>query len=117
MNERINPFADLSNPPTFATKPKAAKPVEEETIARIAEQNNFPSRQATKTPKVERRKPRTHRTGRNVQFNVKVTAATNDKIYKLADEKKVTLGELLELAMAALEREGASGASGQQRLS
>jgi hypothetical protein len=26
----------------------------------------------------------------------------------LADEKKVTLGELLEKAMAALEREGAS---------
>jgi endonuclease/exonuclease/phosphatase (EEP) superfamily protein YafD len=54
-------------------------------------------------------KPRTHRTGRNVQFNSKVTAETNAKIYKLADEKEVTLGELLEMAMAALEREGAAG--------
>ncbi len=107
MNERINPFADLSNPPTFATKPKAAKSVEEATITALAEQNNFPSRQATKPAKPERRKPRTHRTGRNVQFNSKVTAETNAKIYKLADEKKVTLGELLELALAALEREGA----------
>lgn len=107
MNERINPFADLSNPPTFVTKPKATKSVEESTITMLAEQNNFPSRQATKTPKVERRKPRTHRTGRNVQFNSKVTAETNAKIYKFADEKKVTLGELLEMAMAALEREGA----------
>ena len=108
MNERINPFADLSNPPTFATKPKAAKSVEESTITTLAEQNNFPSRQATKPVKPERRKPRTHRTGRNVQFNSKVTAETNAKIYRIADERKVTLGELLELAMAALEREGVS---------
>jgi hypothetical protein len=113
MSERIDPFADLANPPTFATKPKAAKPVEETAISLLAEQNNFPSRQATKSVKPERRKPRTHRTGRNVQFNSKVTAETNAKIYKLADERKVTLGELLEMAMAALEREGASGASGQ----
>jgi hypothetical protein len=108
MNERINVFADLNNPPAFTTKPKATKPVEEAAITKLAEQNNFTSRQATRPVKVERRKPRTHRTGRNVQFNVKVTAETNNKIYKLADERKVTLGELLELAMVALEREGAS---------
>jgi len=49
MSERVNPFANINQEPTpvFTTKPKAAKPVEEETIARIAEQNNFPSRQAT----------------------------------------------------------------------
>jgi hypothetical protein len=111
MSERVNPFANIDRePPVFATKPKAAKPVEEETIARIAEQNNFPSRQATtKPPKTERRKPRTHRTGRNVQFNSKVSTETFNKIYKLADEKKVPLGELLKLAVEALEREGAAG--------
>jgi hypothetical protein len=110
MSDRVNPFADINQEaPVFATKPKAAKPIAEETIARIAEQNNFTSRQAPKpTPKVERRKPRTHRTGRNVQFNAKVTTETNDKIYKLADERKVPLGELLKLAVDALEREGAS---------
>jgi hypothetical protein len=74
MSERLNPFANINqDPPVLTTKAKAAKPVEEETIARIAEQNNFPSRQATKPPKADRRKPRIHRTGRNVQFNAKAT--------------------------------------------
>jgi hypothetical protein len=107
MSGRVNPFADLNDPPIFTTKPKNERPVEEEVITRIGEQNNFPSRQAAKAPKVQRRKPRTHRTGRNQQFNAKATAETIAKIYKLADEKKVPLGELLRLAVDALEREGA----------
>ena len=82
--------------------------VEETAIAELAERNNFPSRQAAKSQKTERRKPRIHRTGRNVQFNAKATAETVAKIYKLADERKITLGELLRLAVDALEREGAS---------
>jgi hypothetical protein len=106
MSDRVNPFADLKEPPVFGTKPKPERAIAPEALAQIAEQNNFPSRQATKQPKAERRKPRTHRTGRNVQFNAKVTAETNRKIYKLADDRKVTLGELLELAVDALERKG-----------
>jgi hypothetical protein len=104
MNQRINPFADLSDPPTFTTKPKRDKPVAEETIAHLAEQNNFPSRQPAKAPKAERRKPRIHRTGRNVQFNAKMTKETIDKIYKLANDMNVPLGEVLRLALDALER-------------
>lgn len=106
MSERVNPFANVKEPPVFTTKPKPEKPVEEETIARIAEQNNFPSRQATKPAKVERRKPRVYRTGRNQQFNAKVTVETMNKIYKLADERKVPIGELLRLSLDALERAG-----------
>ena len=108
MSTRVNPFANLSDPPTFTTKPKREKPVEEETIAHLAEQNNFPSRQATKTPKEPKRKPRIHRTGRNQQFNAKATAETIKRIYKLADDMGVTLGELLERACDALERAGVS---------
>jgi hypothetical protein len=106
MSERVNPFANLKDPPSFTTKPKPEKPVEEDMIADIAKRNNFPSRQAPKAPKVERRKPRIHRTGRNQNFNAKATAETIAKIYKLADERKVPLGELLRLAVEALEREG-----------
>lgn len=109
MSERVNPFANLADPPVFTTKPKAEKPVEEGTISRLAADNNFPSRQPAKVSKVEKRKARTYRTGRNVQFNAKVTAETNAKIYRLADEKGVVIGELLELAMSALEREGGPG--------
>jgi hypothetical protein len=105
MSERVNPFANVKEPPVFTTKPKPEKPVEEETIARIAEQNNFPSRQATKPAKVERRKPRVYRTGRNQQFNAKVTAETMAKIYRQADELGVALGEWMRLAAEAIERE------------
>jgi hypothetical protein len=109
MSERVNPFAPINEAtPVFTTKPRAEKRVEEKVIAELAERNNFPSRQAAKPPKVERRKPRIHRTGRNQQFNAKATAETIDKIYKLANEKKVPLGEILRLAMEALEREGVS---------
>jgi hypothetical protein len=108
MNERVNPFAILKDPPAFSTKPKPEKPVEEEALAQIAEENNFTSRQAPKpAKKTERRKPRLHRTGRNVQFNAKATAETIAKFYRLADERKVTLGQLFEMAVDALEREGA----------
>lgn len=103
MTQRVNPFAILNEPlPSFTTKPKREKPIEEETISHIAEQNNFTSRQPPK-PKVPRRKPRIHRTGRNQQFNAKATAETIDKFYKLANERNVPLGELLRLALEALE--------------
>ena len=107
MSERVNPFAQITeDAPVFTTKPRAEKRVEETAIAQLAEQNNFPSRQAAKAPKTERRKPRIHRTGRNQQFNAKATAETIGRIYKLADDRKVPLGELLRLAVDALERDG-----------
>ena len=66
MSTRVNPFANLADPPVFATKPRKEKPVEEETIARIAEDNNFPSAgKPRKPPKELRRKGRVYRTGRN----------------------------------------------------
>jgi len=108
MSERVNPFKHLSDPPVFTTKPRTDQPVEEDAIARIAEQNNFPSRQAAKPTKTERRKPRIHRTGRNVQFNAKAKAETISRVYKQADEMKVTLGEWMERAVDALDRAGGS---------
>jgi hypothetical protein len=109
MNERVNPFAMLKEAPAFSTKPKPEKPVEVEVLNQIAEDNNFTSRQAPKAAKkAERRKPRIHRTGRNVQFNTKATAEYIAKFYRLADEKKVTVGECFEMAVDALEREGVS---------
>jgi hypothetical protein len=103
MIERVNPFADLSDVPVFTTKAKPDKPVEKEIIARIAEDNNFPSRQAARPAKIEKRKPRTYRTGRNTQFHAKATPETIQRFYKLADEKKVPLGELLKLGVDALD--------------
>jgi methylmalonyl-CoA mutase N-terminal domain/subunit len=108
MSERVNPFASIQDAPVFTTKPRTEKPVEEAAIARIAEDNRFPSRQAAKPAKPERRKPRIHRTGRNQQFNAKATAETISRVYKQADEMKVTLGEWMQRAADALDREGVS---------
>lgn len=106
MSDRVNPFAHIKeDPPVFTTKPRAEKRVEETTITQIAEQHNFPSRQAVKPPKGERRKPRIHRTGRNQQFNAKATAQTISRVYKQADAMKITLGEWMERAADALEKE------------
>jgi hypothetical protein len=100
MNTRVNAFADLSKPPAFTTKdPRKEKPVEEETIARIAEQNNFPSRESPKP----RRKQRRYRTGRNQHLGIRATDETVQRFYKAADDRNVPLGELLRLALDALE--------------
>jgi hypothetical protein len=107
MSGRVNAFADLSEPPAFTTKPRRHGPVAEETIARIAEDNNFPSRQAAKPPKEPRRKRRLYTTGRNRQFNLKVRDETLERFYKIADERRVSLCELFEQALDALEGEGA----------
>jgi hypothetical protein len=45
-----------------------------------------------------------HRTGRNQQINIKATTETIERFYKLADERRVALGELLEHALNALEK-------------
>jgi hypothetical protein len=108
MNTRVNPFATLSDPPVFTTKTKTEKPIATETMERIAEDNNFPSRQAAKPPKEPRRKRRVYTTGRNRQFNIKATAETVERFYKMADQRHVPLCELLEQALDALDRAGGS---------
>jgi hypothetical protein len=100
---RVNAFESLDDPPVFGTKPKPVKPVEKASIAQLAEEHNFPSRQAAKTPKESRQKARTHRTGRNVQFNCKATSETVQRFYKSADDRSVVLGELMRLGMDALD--------------
>ena len=107
MSGRVNPFADLNSPmPPFALKPRKETQPEEDTIARIAKENNFPSRQPSKAVKEPKRKRRVYRTGRNQQFNLKATSETVERFYKMADERKVALGALLEQALDALERAG-----------
>ena len=61
-------------------------------------------------PRPPRRVAR-HRTGRNRQLNVKATAETIERFYKLADQRRVALGELLEQALDALEKSAGQGGS------
>lgn len=110
---RTNAFADVTTAlPTFQTKPKASQPVAADQVERIAKEHNFPSRQPVKAkPRTPRRIAR-YRTGRNQQFNIKATTETIERFYKLADERRVALGELLEQALDALEK--APGHSGSE---
>jgi hypothetical protein len=105
--QRVNPFASLTeNMPVFEPRPRQDNPVARETIDRNAEDNNFPSRQAPRAPKEPKRKRRVYRTGRNRQLSIKATNETVERFYKLADERKIQLGALLDEALDALERAG-----------
>lgn len=105
--ERINPFADLAD---FEKKPaaKPVRPVEKDQIEKIAQENGFPSRQPAKAipEAIALSRPiRRYRTGRNQQINIKATSATIERLYRLADAERLPLGELLERAIDAFERD------------
>jgi hypothetical protein len=98
---RANPFTDLGD---FAPKAQP-KPVEPQQIERIASEMGFPSRQVSAAPVVAKPAPRRrYTTGRNQQLNVKATAETVERFYRLADQQGVPLGELLDQALQALEK-------------
>ena len=73
---------------------------------KLTEDHGFPSRQASKPPKEPKRKQHRYRTGRHRQLNVKSTDATAERLYRIAEERKIPLGALLDLALDALERAG-----------
>lgn len=105
---RANAFGDLSE---FQTRPSSSRRPEHDKsigdIDRLAEASGFTSRQPQTplAPGSLRPAARRHTTGRNQQINVKATPETIARFYRLADERKVVLGELLELALKALEQE------------
>jgi hypothetical protein len=84
-----------------------------ETIRAISAQSNFPSREPkqprTAAPETPKRKPRRHRTGRTAQFNARTTPQTVEAFYAIADRKGWLVGETVERALAALQRELGEG--------
>jgi hypothetical protein len=100
---RANPFADIENLPTFEPKPKTTPKANKEQIGELADASGFPSRQPVRAKAAHRPPGRRYKTGRNQQINIKATADVIGRLYKLADERHVPLGELLELALNALE--------------
>ena len=101
------PEIDISGfKPRTAAKP-AAQP---EQVKAISETASFVSREPIRAPQKTAapvaREPRRHRTGRNIQLNIKARAETIERFYAIADRKGWVLGETFERAIAALEREG-----------
>jgi len=103
-NDRVNPFGPGALD-DFAPAPAKRKPVQE-VIEQVAADNNFPSRQPAKAAAAPApRQQRRYTTGRNQQINIKATAETIEKFYRIADEQRVPLGEILERALTALEKD------------
>lgn len=101
--ERNNPFdvSDLIEPakPAVPQVPSAEKSIERPSrtqIDQLAKDTGFISRER---PRMGRR----HKTGRNRQINLKVRDQDLERFYKIADEEGVTLGEVFERALDALE--------------
>jgi hypothetical protein len=107
MSERAGLFdvgedLDLSAfTPKKAVKPAEARPAAD-AVRAVSEASNFRSREpGSIAKKVQRRR----RTGRNLQLNLKVAAETFELFYEIADRHGWVLGETLERAVAALQRE------------
>lgn len=113
MTTRKNLFANLADAAAFEPKPPRPQPVPNEAIERIAENRNFPSREAPKpNARPARKQQRRFRTGRNRQIGIKATQETAERFYKAAEARHVPHGELLRLALDALERAGGLKPSG-----
>ena len=78
------------------------KGVQREQVKAIAGPASFHSRDPEPVPVV--REPRRHRTGRNVQLNLKVRQVDADAFYALADQHGWVLGEAFQKAIDALRR-------------
>lgn len=118
MSERASIFDSGEDFDVSGFAPKEAEragEVSAEALRAVSEASKFPSREPSAAPKslvkqqeAGKREPRRYRTGRNVQLNLKVRPETVASFYAIADRQGWVLGETLEKAISALDRELAS---------
>src|SRR3954453_3876244 len=109
--ERASIFGDDKELDISGFKPKppgklvdASVPVEQ--VRAVSEAAQFRSRDPKPPPpKPVRREQRRHRTGRNVQLNIKARAQAVEEFYAIADSENWVLGETFERAIEALKRD------------
>ena len=104
------PVLDLSE-----FQPKAVARPDREKTAEAAQKANFKSREpkAVATPEVQsapavvipRDGRQRRRTGRNAQINLKATAETIARFYKVADDNNLIYGDAFDKAVALLEKQ------------
>jgi hypothetical protein len=103
----------------FAPKSEPEPPVPPETVQRVSEENGFPSR-APKPREAVRphppKRPIFAKSGRTVLLNARITQRAHDRFHEIVEVERqryesgelmhrATLGEIVERALAALERE------------
>jgi hypothetical protein len=100
-----------------AFRPKAAPEAQGppvDLVRQVTEAARFPSRQAPAAPPApparEPHKPRLWRTGRTAMFAAKITPEAHAGFYRIADAHNMKIGEVVERALAALQREMGEGA-------
>ena len=108
--ERASFFQDTQEIDISGFSPKSqeeSRAPAPEKVKEVARAANFPSRESSPAPAkpAKTRTGRVHRTGRNVQFNVKALQDTVDTFYAITDKQGWVLGETLDRAVAALQRE------------
>jgi hypothetical protein len=110
--QRASIFSDDEELDISAFKPKPpAKPAETpaaglDKVRVVSEAANFRSREPKPAPIAPlRREQRRHRTGRNVQLNIKARAEAIEAFYAITEREKWVLGETFERAIEALKRE------------
>lgn len=100
--------------PKPAAQPSARLAAGPEQVREVSEAASFRSRDPKPGPPAPlvRREQRRHRTGRNVQLNIKARAEAVEAFYAIADRQHWVLGETFERAVEALNRELAASKTG-----
>ncbi len=92
-----------------------------ETVRQVSEEGGFPSRaQQWHTPVQPPKRLISPKTGRTVLLNARITQRAHDRFHEIIERERlryeagelthrVTLGEIVERALAALEREMGQG--------
>lgn len=97
----------------FTPKSGLRAPVPPATVRRIADESGFPSRAPVSTPAPIERPAKT---GRAVLLNARITQGAHDRFHQIVETERAryyageimhrpTLGEIVERALQALERE------------
>jgi hypothetical protein len=94
---------DVSQFRPKAPPPRTVPPPSPDLVRSVSEAAQFRSRDPAAAPR--KHEPMLYRTGRNMQFNAKVHADTHALIYEIAKQQGWKVGETLERAIAALQRE------------
>ena len=103
--ERLSIFEQQDEPDLSGFAPRTVdrpRP-DPEQIREIGDAANFPSRQGSPPP--EKRRTHHRKTGRTAQLAQKVRPEYLELLYRLAGRKNWGLGETIEHAFEALERE------------
>lgn len=101
VGNRASVFADDIDVSDFVPHP-TKDGARREQVRAVAEPASFRSQEPAAL--ASRREPRRHRTGRNVQLNLKVRQEDANAFYALADENGWVLGEAFQKAVEALTK-------------